>query len=102
MLSSHKKAMVERMLLKTGIFLKWVPPKGEEGTTEKVLKICGLGAFQIQVLTRHENQRDGCWRTAAVGRTHPRGKPLASTCVGVWDFRGLIAQANSMMPLHPI
>jgi hypothetical protein len=31
----------------------------------------------------------------------PQGeKPLASTCVGVWDFRGLIAQANLTMMLH--
>lgn len=83
MLSSHKKAMVERMLLKTGIFLKWVPPKGEEGTTEKVLKICGLGAFQIQVLTRHENQR-----TAAGGRQqsaeHTPGENLWLPLV--WEF----------------
>lgn len=83
MLSSHKKAMVERMLLKTGAFLKWVPPKGEEGTKEKVLKICSLGVFQMQVLTRHENQRDCCWRMASVSRT-PQGKNLWLSLV--WEF----------------
>lgn len=83
MLPSHRKAMVKRMLLKTGTFLKWVPPKREEGTMEKVLKICGLGAFQIQVLTRHENQgiAAGGWHQSA---EHTQGKNLWLPLV--WEF----------------
>lgn len=102
MLPSYRKAMVERMLLKTGTFLKWVPPKGEEGTMEKVLKICGLGAFQIQVLTRHENQRDCCWRMASVSRTHPRGKTFGFHLCGSLGLQGVdcAGKLNDAAPSH--
>lgn len=75
----------------------------QEETTQKVLRMCPFGAFQIQLLIRHKDQQDCHQRRKSVSRTHPWGDtPLATAFVGAQDFRGLIAEANVRMLLHSI